>query len=268
MSQLHKKRIVSMSSRVFLKLNKVLLCIILLCSLSTKASVVQDSIAFKPLQTAKAQVPAETLPYKERKFEKDFQDKYSGSDFDYKTKTFKKSAWERFWEWVGAWLSRIFSGSGSAGGGDWVVLFIRILAFVLIGLAVYFITRAMLNKQGYWIFGKASKKIKVQDVAEENIHEMDFGKLVNETKKLGNYKLAVRYYYLWLLKKLSNREVIEWHWQKTNSDYLYEIRDKGLKKDFEYLSYLYDYSWYGDFPIDERAFEKAEKAFQKTLNTL
>ena len=47
-----------------------------------------------------------------------------------------------------------------------------------------------------------------------------------------------------------------------------EIPSSNLKKEFDYLSYVYDYSWYGEFTIDKVAFEKAEMRFNKTLNTL
>ncbi|AWH86760.1 DUF4129 domain-containing protein [Flavobacterium album] len=228
------------------------------------ANTTQDSIA---APAAKAEA-AETLYYKDRKFDKGLKEKYSDTEFQYENKTVAKSQWQRFWEWVARVIDRIFNFGHKTQKADGFTIFIRILAFVVIGLAVYLIARAILNNEGYWIFGRGNKKIQAFEIDEENIHEMDFGKLVDETKQTGNYKLTVRYYYLWLLKKLSSREIIDWHWDKTNSDYLYEIRDNNLRKDFEYLSYVYDYSWYGDFPLDEMAFAKAEKAFRKTLNTL
>ncbi len=245
--------------------SRLLLYIVVLGSpLTVPASITQDSIIMLPAHAAE---PENTLYYKERKFDEGFQDNYSGSDFEYE-KTVPKSDWDRFKEWLIRFLNRLFSSSGDAPEANWLVILIRILAFAAIGLVVYFIVRAILNKESLWIFGRANKKIAAHDLAEENIHEMDFATLVTDTTRSGNYRLAVRYYYLWLLKKLSNRELIQWHWDKTNSDYLYEINDKGLKKDFEYLSYVYDHSWYGGFPVDEKAFQKAEKAFQKTLNTL
>ncbi|MEL1244094.1 DUF4129 domain-containing protein [Flavobacterium sp. DGU11] len=246
-------------------MNKILLYILLLGSpLCISGATTQDSI-MAPVVTAQA---AETVYYKDRKFDKGLKEKYSDREFQYETKTVAKSQWERFWEWVGRVIDRIFNFGDKTQKADGFTIFIRILAFGVIGLAVYLIARAILNKEGYWIFGRGNKKIAAFDISDENIHEMDFRKLVDETKQTGDYKLTVRYYFLWVLKKLSNREIIDWHWDKTNSDYLYEIRDNKLKKDFEYLSYVYDYSWYGDFPLDEKAFEKAEKAFQKTLNTL
>ncbi len=229
------------------------------------AAVVQDSIVFKEVTL----LQAKNLPYEHRNFREGFKEDYSGTDYEYDPKIEKeKTRWDRFKEWLALWLQRLFNTAPQGEKISGLAIAARVFAFLLLGVAVYFIARAVLNKQGYWIFGKANRKITAHDAGEENIHEMDFAALVNETRLAGNYRLAIRYYYLWLLKKLSGREVIELHRDKTNSDYLYEIRDKGLQNDFRYLSYLYDHSWYGEFTLDAAAFEKAERAFRKTLNVL
>ena len=134
---------------------------------------------------------------------------------------------------------------------------------------MYLIIKIIVNKEGsFRIFGRSARNITVNEVFEEDIHHMDFGQLIAGTKHKEDYRLAIRYYYLWLLKKLAAREIIDWHPDKTNTDYVYEIKDGALRKDFEYLSYVYDYSWYGEFTVDATAFGKAEKAFIKTINTL
>lgn len=210
----------------------------------------------------------DTVTYQERNFKEGFQKNYTDDEFVYERKSTGKSQWDRFLEWLARLIKDIFTFGEKTNSAPVIVWTIRIIATLIIGFVIYLIVRVILNKEGMWIFGRQHKNIHTEDIMAENIHEMDFRQLTNDTKNTGNYRLAVRYYYLWLLKKLSQREIIDWHWDKTNSDYLYEIKDSNLKKDFEYLSYLYDYSWYGEFPIDEAAFGKAEKAFQKTLNTL
>lgn len=249
-------------------MNKLLLYIFFICCplLISAQPAVKDSatVAAVPVH-----FPAsDTVFYKERKFEPDFKSKYDDADFKYQTKAPGASQWERFKAWLYRILSELFAYGDKSANASWVTILIRILAIVIILFVVYLIARAILNKEGVWIFGRSGKKITATDITEEDINQMNFGQMIADTKNESNYKLAIRYYYLWLLKKLSDREIINWHWDKTNGDYLYEITDSSLKKDFEYLSYVYEYSWYGDFPIDETSFIKAEKAFQKTLNTL
>lgn len=237
---------------------------------ATAQTTVADTVTQTPVEVFREAPDAQqadgataTEPiYTNRSFESNFKEKYNDPDFDYRPKPVQKS----FWDILGEWILILLGGSGIAFG--WVGILIKTVAFIAIAFIIYLIVRSVLNKESMWIFGRARKKVITEDAEAENIHEMDFSRLIDETKTAGNYRLALRYYYLWVLKQLSLREIIDWNWDKTNTDYLYEIKDGKLRKDFEYLSYVYDYSWYGDFPVDEKAFAKAERSFKKTLNTL
>ena len=134
---------------------------------------------------------------------------------------------------------------------------------------MFFIVKAIINKEGKWVFGKSSDKsiIPVTDI-ENNIYEADFKSLIASAEGENNYRLAIRYYYLWLLKNLSQSEIIEYDVEKTNSDYYYEINSDELKKEFSYTSYLYNYIWYGEFDIDQNQFLKAKTAFNKFLDSV
>lgn len=257
-------------------MNKLFIYLLLGSSLTLFAQPAADTVSVKESFAEAALADTVTLPppvvaehvYKNRSFTPDFKDKYKTPEFKYETKTGAKTTWDRFWDAVGRFFDNLFSVGGKSTSSLSFTIIMRVLAFLIIGFVIYMIVKVILNKEGMWIFGRSHKKMKVQDADEEDIHQMDFRVLTEQTKQTGDYRLAVRYYYLWLLKKLSNKELIDWHWDKTNRDYLYEIKNDMLRKDFEYLSYVYDYSWYGDFPLDSAAFAKAEKAFLKTFNTL
>ena len=251
-------------------MNKFIIYLLLLCSpvIEVSAQTVQDSTTTAFTADDRAAAGIDEPIYKDRKFDQKFKDKYTDPDFQYEPKTTAKSWWDRFWESLRNLLDRIFGAGGKAGGSTAMDIFVKVLAVIIVAGAIYLIVRAVLNKQGGWIFGRSNKNIGVSEITEEDLKQMDFPKLVAEAAGNGSYNLAIRYYFLWLLRKLSEREIIDWHWEKTNSDYMYEIKSSALRKDFEYLSYLYDYSWYGNFTIDKAAYEKAEAAFRKTLNTL
>lgn len=251
----------------FISLGKLLLCLYLLCAplvCSANNVVIQDTVIFKPVVDTAIQNIV-TTP---RKFEPGFKEKYSGSEFIYKNKSKAKTAGDRFLEWLIKFLDRFSVKDGKTGEVSGFGIVMRIVGGLLIAFLVFLVVAGIISKDGGWIFGRSRKKIGISEVTQEDITRMDFKQLIAETRNTGDNRLAVRYYYLWVLKKMSDREIIKWHWDKTNSDYMYEIKDSGLKNDFKYLSYVYDYSWYGDFPLDESAYAKAEKAFVKTLNTL
>lgn len=136
-------------------------------------------------------------------------------------------------------------------------------------MVVFFIAKAIINREGNWVFGKSSDKniIPVTDV-ETNIHATDFKTLIKNAENDNNFRLAVRYYYLWLLKTLSEVELIDYDVEKTNSDYYLELENETIRNEFSYTSYLYNYIWYGEFNIDAEQFDKAKNAYNQFLRSL
>ena len=141
----------------------------------------------------------------------------------------------------------------------------KVIAILIILFVVYLIVKIIINKEGGWIFGKSAKKITVSEITEEDIHSLDFNTIITKAKNEKNYRLATRYYYLWLLKSFSDRNIIEWDIEKTNGDYINEISNVELKSEFQFLSYVYEYSWYGEFDLTQTDFEKTETAFLKLI---
>lgn len=246
-------------------MNKKLLYILLSFSFSVLGQTEADSISTSQTISEK-QFSAENIQPKT--FRENFKNDYIGEDFQYETIVKDTSRWDNFKSWLAYWFDRIFSFGNDANASAFEIA-IKILALLIILFVVYLIVKAILNKEGKWIFGKSSKrKIITSDVFEEDIHNIDFRSIIEKSKQANNHRLSIRYYYLWLLKRMSDSRVIEWDIEKTNTDYLYEIKKQSLKEEFQYLSYIYDYSWYGEFTIDEVLFERAEKAFVKTINSI
>ncbi len=204
-----------------------------------------------------------------RSFSPNLKQKYNDDEFIYEEVIKEKSSWTRFMEWLSYWLGRIFSFGSDGQSMSVIEILLKIIAVGIVIFVIYLIVKAIMNDEGQWIFGKSSdKKIINYDEIEKNLQLVDFEKLIKEALKSGENRLAIRYHYLWLLKKMAAKEIIEWDVEKTNSDYLYEIKNVKLKEDFAYLSYLYNNIWYGEFDLEEKTSEKAIKAFQKTIQTL
>lgn len=205
----------------------------------------------------------------QRHFENNFKQKYTDEKFVYEFKAPERNAWDRFKEWLYELFRDLFNLTDKSKAINNIDIFVRILAVLLIIYVVYLIVKAIINKEGGWIFGKSnnSKIIEYEDV-ENNIHLVDFKKLISAAEKEGDVRLATRYYYLWLLKKMSEVSIIDWNPEKTNADYSYEIKNQTLKDKFNYLSYLYNYVWYGEFEIDNDTYKKTKQDFENTLMSL
>lgn len=220
------------------------------------------------VQTRQDSVVVDVEPIEKRNFE-NLKDKYSNTDFIYERTVNNSGWWSRFKQWLSDFFKSLFDINSDAKAADITGIILKIFYVVIFILVIFFIVKAIINKEGKWVFGKSSDKsiIPVTDI-ESRIYETDFKSLIKAAEKDNNYRLSIRYYYLWLLKDLSEAELIDYDVEKTNSDYYYEITSDSLKKEFSYLAYLYNYIWYGEFSIDNQQFNKAKKAFTQFLNSL
>lgn len=145
-----------------------------------------------------------------------------------------------------------------------------IFPFLLGGFIVFVILKLVLGSEiGFWNFKKGKKKVAEKLVYEdEDIHEVDLEALLQSAILENNYRLAVRYYYLSLLKELSTKKLIAYHKDKTNSTYKYELEKGTVRDDFSYLTYVYTYVWYGEFPINSEDFKIIKVKYASFKNAL
>lgn len=189
-----------------------------------------------------------------RTFQDNLKKKYSGKDFKYKEEQIKKATAHNslgILDFFIAFMSKIFP---FLLGGIVVFLLLK----VIFGLDVKFWKKQPSNT-------KLSKKLIYED---EDIREVDLSLLLKRALEAQNYRLAIRYYYLQALKDLSRNKLIEYHKDKTNTEYVFELNNKDLKRNFSDLTYIYTYVWYGEFSLDKMNFAKAQKKYQSFLNQL
>jgi hypothetical protein len=134
-----------------------------------------------------------------------------------------------------------------------------IVCAIIIGWAVLRLTGT--NMRGVF-FGKAQEGGLPFEENEANIHRIDFDKMIADAVAQGQYRRAVRLFYLRTLKQLSDREIIDWRPDKTNHDYLREWKRPDIEPGFRRLTTLFEYICYGDFGIDRDRFEQTQRAFQ------
>lgn len=240
--------------------NKLFYILILFSITFSKAQEEVDSLA---LRTNENKAYYNTSKPEAKKFETNFQSKYKDEAYNYQTKIENKqlSAWENFKKKIADFFSRLFSFSNNGKAFSNFEIIMKILGFAIIGFVIFMIVKLIVNKEGGWVFSRNTQKINVGTMNEENIHFINFKEVIATAKSKNEFRIATRYYYLWLLKSLSDRTIIDWDIEKTNTDYLSEIKSAEFKKEFEFLSYIYDYCWYGEFELNEEDFAKAENHF-------
>lgn len=232
--------------------------------------VVLDSIV--PLYQ-KTQRPVDSLintgyqtntPLVSRHFSPDFQNKYQSKDFDYTSVKPRESLSSKIERMLNKILELIFGKVDPHKVHNSANLIFRLLAIVIIGLVLYFVLKVWIGKEGNFFFGKKSKKIKIQvgDLSE-NIHEIDFQQSIAHFETKEEYRYALRYQFLRLLKRLADKNLIAWNPEKTNRDYLKELKKPLLKENFRSLSYIFENVWYGEYAIDAETYHVFKKKFEE-----
>ncbi len=192
---------------------------------------------------------------------KDLNRTYNGEEFDYNVKTGEsQNLIARFFNWLNMWLSDTFGIKISPEAFNVIQWGIYI---VFSGLILYLIIRLLINERIEALFTKGSTAIADVELSTRHIEQVNLDELLSEALRNGEHRLAVRFLFLKLLQRLSQKQIIQWHFEKTNSDYQQEIQEPRLQSRFKELSYLYDYVWYGEQALDKSAFDKVRERFGK-----
>lgn len=211
--------------------------------------------------------PSDTTNRKVVLFNEDFRKKYLNDDeFVYNQDEGEKTFIARFWEKLQRFLKKLLGMGSSDKISDINLIIIKIISGLIILIVIYFIVRLLMRHKGNWFFQKKNESIPIDiNDTEQLIKLADFEQLIAEIESQGNSRQSIRLYYLWLLKDLKEKELIVWLPEKTNADYMSELKDESLRKQFSYLSYLYNYIWYGEFAINAEDYINAKSAFLSYL---
>lgn len=129
---------------------------------------------------------------------------------------------------------------------------------VAIGLFAYLVYRLFLSNSSFFARNRKNVSVDIQVAAEDS---NDPDAMLRNAIRSGNYRLAVRYLYLQALLRLSERKYIEINANKTNYEYVNEVRKHKFANEFASLTLQYEYVWYGEYPVDERLFEQIQEGF-------
>jgi len=179
-------------------------------------------------------------------------------DFQYdRSRAPAKSLWQRFVEWFWRNVQRILGTTGGRYTFNTVLLIlaVAILAYVILRLAG-------MNKVG--MFSKAEGDMGLDyELGEEDIHSLNFEEAIQRAEETGNFRLGIRLLYLQTLKKLSERQMINWQINKTNTAYTMELAESGYASPFRDLTRDFEYSWYGERQVSRNDFADLKEQFKQ-----
>jgi hypothetical protein len=165
------------------------------------------------------------------------------------------TVWQQLWWFFLELIDALFSETASTSAGRFLIYIIAIVVLVFIIIRV-------LKIESFKIFySRPDLPVISHSVIEENIHEMDLDKAMEDALRRKDFRAAIRLTFLQALKALSDKHLIYWEPGKTNRDYLNELQSADLKKGFYTINYYFEYAWYGNFTVDDKLYEDVRKAF-------
>lgn len=140
-----------------------------------------------------------------------------------------------------------------------VLLWVVIIGCFIVILVLYLAA----NKVG--LFGKKPAASNNADTDEipEDIFAINYQKEIDKAAGGSNYRLAIRLMFLRLLKQLAERDIIQYKHDRTNFDYLMQLRSTSYYENFFRITRDYEYSWYGKFPLTEESYTAIRNDFSK-----
>lgn len=234
-------------------------------------SAVNSSVKDTTSVTKKRLYPSDSLLLKNKTtdnlvypkhFEKDFQTKYNSDEFDYSLTKPRESLWKKIERQLKKLVEAIFGDIDPNKTERYTRIIIWGISILIVGFALYLLVRFLLNKRGNYFFSKKNKGLSIPTHnLEEDIHEINFQERIATFENQEEFRSAVRYQFLSVLKHLTDTKQIHWNPEKTNHDYSQELQNKRQKQEFEELVYIFDYIWYGEFEIDKTAYNCFKQKF-------
>jgi hypothetical protein len=147
----------------------------------------------------------------------------------------------------------------------WAGPVLKVIAYVvIIGLVVFLLY--YITKNITFDLRIERSKLQTEDLEKpvENIDGLEIDALLEQALREGNSRMAIRLYYLGLLKKLNAAGMIVWKKDKTNRDYLSELFLKDFcYRDIQRLTVSYEAVWYGEHTLRGESLERLTKEFER-----
>jgi len=194
----------------------------------------------------------------------DLLEKYKNdSEFDYDGGPKEAEDWiSKIRNWINQQLAILRSSKTYSTLLDYLYYGLMIAALILI---IRGLIKA--DRRGL-LFGKInSNEIKMIE-SEEDISQFNFDELITAAAERKDYKLAVRYLFLKSLKLLSEKELIELRNNKTNHQYLSEIKNHRISSAFQIATSRFEWIWYGDFPVDDKVMKSSQNDFNELFGLI
>ncbi len=142
-----------------------------------------------------------------------------------------------------------------------------ILLYTLLAVFLGFIIYILFINTNVSDKGKTVKEVELEKAPVE-ITKSELELMLEEALANNDYRLAVRIYFIFVLKDLSEKKWITWKKEKTNISYLMEMRGKKQYELFNESVSIFEFVWYGNYTITDKDYSAIEPKFKTLLKEL
>jgi hypothetical protein len=158
-----------------------------------------------------------------------------------------------FWDYFYSFFSQV---------GVRMIMYGLLIAFFL------FIIYRVIVVNNLYLFYRSKKVSNPVNADEGNIEDENLDEKINRAIDQQEHRMAVRYMYLKALRLLNDRQWIRFHTQATNYEYVHQMSGHKMSPEFSFLTRIYDYVWYGEFPLTNEQFDLVHKNFLHFYNAV
>ena len=158
-----------------------------------------------------------------------------------------------------------FSGSTLFSGDVVKFIFVTIVILLLAFLLFKIFSGRLSNKKVV----NDKSIVSVEDIEDISlVPESELERLLKEALNRKDFNEAIRIYYVFIIRELSEKELIRWKKEKTNRDYVSELREMAHYGIFRELTLLFERVWYGDILLQEADYSRVGPRFKSFADTI
>lgn len=161
-----------------------------------------------------------------------------------------------------------FSGFSAEGFSGFSKIVLLILAVVGLAIFIRYLVLSREEKVKTNVKLSEANAHEVLEHIEQNLDKANIANYIDQAISNGQYSLAIRLYYLDVVKALSSKKIIRWKKDKTNNDYIAEAAQSPFGRDFESITRGFERIWYGNVILNQSDFIGIQPSFVKLLNKI
>ncbi|HLY70994.1 MAG TPA: DUF4129 domain-containing protein [Puia sp.] len=171
-----------------------------------------------------------------------------------------------------AYLAKEPLNSRSPGDRFWNVLTgkaAQVFVYILLtGVLLFAFYKIIAANKLYLFYSKPKKAVAAQKEESEDEMPENVDEKIKETLLEKNYRLAVRFMHIKALQLLDENELIRFTPRGTNHDYASALKGTAFAKNFQQLTTIYEYVWFGNFTLTQEQAEIVRQDFNRFYSLL